>query len=194
MARSIGDWYAGRESQSFDFSPDDEYVERQDPWDVPGARVMPARRAPGGANRRGRQQKQSVPRRVPGAAGQPRAATEPKTTKVRQAAKATKANRVSIAAAAQSHPGWGAKRLAASLRAGGVHVTRAQVAGVLSQLPTRASSPRRSAKGRRKRARQPSEGTLTRVHPEESRATAALPYCAACGIRVNLNGMCGCSS
>lgn len=38
MAKSIADWYSGRESQSLELGSDDEYVERQEPWDLGATR------------------------------------------------------------------------------------------------------------------------------------------------------------
>lgn len=196
MAKSIADWYSGRESQSLELGSDDEYVERQEPWDLGATR---SKRIYGGQTSRtlvaGRSAEARRKRSDP---GQAQTSRKPPAEPVQQnwsRPQVPKADRVKIIAAVRANPGLGAKKLAARLRASGTQVTRAQVAEVLRHQGVGVASPPGStARKRPRRPRTAIEADLRRVPPVESRVVALLPCCPACGIRVNLNGMCGCSS
>jgi hypothetical protein len=186
MARSIREWFADRESGSLDDALDDEVVERQAPWDVAALRGVPPRAT---------ERRRTPSRRV--AAG-----VAKKTAKGRGRAPATvlavppvpksagsepvlpRPLRERITVAIRLHPGLGARRVAAALRAAGTDVTKAQVALVLRDLapPTARASTAPATRAARHGA------------GSGGRSPAPLtPLCGSCGGAISPLGMCRCS-
>ncbi len=145
MARSIGDWFADHARVLPDDSPDDEVVERQEPWDLQAAELTTTRTARRDAgkgrkaartatsgNASGRASTTSV-RRHSGSATPARATSAP----------VPKSLRKKITAAARLNSRADVTVLAASLTRSGIPVTPQQVAAVLGRpLPrTAALSP-----------------------------------------------------
>lgn len=187
MARSIRDWFADRESGSLDDALDDEVVERQAPWDVAAVlgappraterRRTPSRRVAAGAAKKTARGRGRAPATVPVAPPLPKSAgSEPVLTR---------ALRERITVAIRLHPGQGARRVAAALRAAGAEVTKAQVAAVLRDLAARSNGASPAARA----TRTPRDAGPCKA----PRPTPATPLCGSCGMRVSVLGMCRCS-
>lgn len=187
MARSIRDWFADRESGSLDDALDDEVVERQAPWDVaalPSAPPRatdrsrtPSRRVAAGAAKKTAKGRGRAPATVPVAPPVPKSAgSEPALPR---------ALRERITVAIRLHPGQGARRVAAALRAAGAEVTKAQVAAVLRDLAAQSNGASPAARA----TRAPRDAGTSR----SPRPTPATPLCGSCGMRVSVLGMCRCS-
>jgi hypothetical protein len=185
MAGLINDWFLSRQLSSLGDAFDDERVEWQAPWDVLPAQ-LPAPRATEVA-RAGRRKNagqdaasgQVKRKRAKGAGGRANALPGPKPPAVPVAL------RRQIQAAIRANPAEGSKRIAATLRATGVSVTKAQVAELRRQMHQRSAENRRAV--RRGPTGQP-------PHPTESpRPGREMPLCSACGVRVSPTGTCRCS-
>jgi hypothetical protein len=186
MARSIREWFADRESGSLDEALDDEVVERQAPWDLAALRGAPPRASDGrrtpsrrvavGVAKKTAKGRGRAPTTVPAVPPVPASAgSDPVVSRVL---------RERITVAIRLHPGLGARRVAAAMRAAGADVTKAQVALVLRDLapPTGRASTAPAARAARAGA-----GSGGR------RPAPLTPLCGSCGVAISHLGMCRCS-
>jgi hypothetical protein len=194
MARSIHDWYLDRESGSMGNSSDDEVVERQAPWDVIQTRPRTAKKAAGrgggGGDRSG--DAAAAPKKL-GRRSSRTGASKPTSGRVPQQRStpdldmsAALQGRITIAI--RLHPGASAKQVAASMRAAGSPVSRAQVADVLRRLSAA------GRKGSQEHERPAAKATTTFAMRQPLRQSSPQTLiCNACGILVSGLGLCRCS-
>jgi hypothetical protein len=185
MAGSIDDWFLNRQLSSLGDHLDDEVVEWQAPWDV-----LPAQPPAPRADQVARAGRRMIAGRD-AVAGRPKLKRDKSTggsaapLPIPKPPVVPTAVRRQIQAAIRENPGEGSKRIAATLRATGVSVTKAQVSEVRRQMHQRAAQNRRATR------RRPT-GQPPRVI-EPPRTGLEMPLCNACGVRVSLIGTCRCS-
>lgn len=189
MAGSINDWFLGRQLTSLGDALDDEAVEWQPPWDLLPAQPPTPRASEAARAARRRKAGRDA---ASGRSGQQRAtgiATRTKTASGAKLPVIPKSLRLLIQAAIRESPGEGSKRIAATMRASGVPVTKAQVAEIRRQM--HAAKRQRAEDNRRATRRAPTRQSPPPV--ERPRVPPEMPLCNACGIRITTSGTCRCS-
>lgn len=189
MARSINDWFLGRQLLSAGESLDDEVVEWQAPWDL--RPVQPPARWTTETDQ-GKRSGTTARGTASGRTHRDGAGSGRKSTSAVSGSKPPTISatlRRQIQAAIRENPDAGSKQNAAAVRAHGVPVTKAHVTEVRRQM--HAARRQRAVESRRTARRRPT--ALPAPVAERQRVVAEMPLCNACGIRVGPTGTCRCS-
>lgn len=187
MTGSINDWFLGRQLSSLGEAVDDEVVEWQAPWDVPPAQSQAPRSH---ATARAERFRKSGVKHVGGRSGRkPAVAAAGGRGSGPTSPVIAAALRRQIQAAIREYPQEGSKRIAATLRATGLSVSKAQVSEVRRQMHV--AKRQRAAANRRTARRKPTGQSSAAAEP--LRIAPVAPLCDACGIRVSPMGTCRCS-